>query len=332
MKILLKNFENSFNKLAPGIFVAILIAISAQFLSNNYQVPAMLMALLIGMALHFLGEEGRAVKGLSFSSKTILQIGIILLGTRISIDLIISLDPNIIFIITLGVFLTIIFSILLLRAFDLDWKFGVLLGGAVAICGASAAMAIAAVLPRDEKSDKRLTFVILGVTVLSTLAMILYPILAKWLAMDEKNAGIFLGATIHDVAQVVGAGFSISDLAGETSTLIKLYRVSLLFPIVLIISIFVRQSSSIRNNVERPSLVPAFVLLFLFCAAINSLGLIPNSTRLFLSELSKWCLLIAISAVGAKTRLQSLKIIGVTPAFLIIATSTFLLVFILLFI
>lgn len=332
MKLLLKKFENSFYELAPGILVAILIAIAAQFLSNNYQVPAMLMALLIGMALHFLGEEGKSVKGLTFSSNTILRIGIVLLGTRISIDLIISLDPNIIFIITSGVFLTIIFGILILRAFDFDWKFGVLLGGAVAICGASAAMAIAAVLPKEEKSEKRLTFVVLGVTILSTLAMILYPILAKWLLMDEKSAGIFLGATIHDVAQVVGAGFSISDLAGETSTLIKLFRVSLLFPTVLIISIFVRQSSLINSNIKKPSLVPGFVVLFIICGTLNSFNLIPDLIRLFFGEVSRWCLLIAIAAVGAKTRLQSLKIIGLTPAFLIIATSLFLLTFMLLLI
>ena len=120
MKLLLKKFENSFYELAPGILVAILIAIAAQFLSNNYQVPTMLMALLIGMALHFLGEEGKSVKGLTFSSNTILRVGIVLLGTRISIDLIISLDPNIIFIITLGVFLTIIFGIFILNSSRFD--------------------------------------------------------------------------------------------------------------------------------------------------------------------------------------------------------------------
>ena len=332
MQVIFKNFENLLKDLAPGIMVAVLIAIAAQFLSNTYQVPAMLMALLIGMALHFLGEEGKSVKGLTFSSQIILRIGIILLGTRISADLMMSLDPSIILIITTGVFLTIIFSIFLLKAFDFDWKFGVLLGGAVAICGASAAMAIAAVLPKDEKSNRQLSFVILGVTILSTFAMIVYPIIARWLMMDEKIAGIFLGATIHDVAQVVGAGFSISDLAGETSTVIKLFRVTLLFPVVLVISIFVRRSSPIIKNVKKPSLIPGFVILFIICAALNSFGYIPNSIRLFFSEVSKWCLLVAIAAVGAKTRLQSLRTIGLTPAFLIIATSLFLMTFIILFI
>lgn len=331
MKRIYRYFEDSFNELAPGILVATLIALAAQFLSNNYQVPAMLMALLIGMVLHFLGEEGKSVKGLNFSSNTILKIGIILLGTRISFDLILSLDLSVIITITSAVISTILFGIIILRMFGFKWHFGVLLGGAVAICGASAAMAIAAVLPKDDNSDQRLTFVIIGVTLLSTLSMICYPILVNLLSMNEKSAGIFLGATIHDVAQVVGAGFSISDLAGETSTVIKLYRVTLLFPVVLVISFLVRHSRSSKKNLNKTSIIPSFVLLFIICALINSFGLIPYSIKIFFSEVSKWCLLIAISAVGAKTRLQSLQLIGLTPAFLIIATSLFLVAFIILF-
>ena len=303
------NFKIYFATYYSGVLVAILIAISAEFLSNNYDVPAMLMALLLGMVFYFLGEEGKCVKGLTFSSQSILRLGIVLLGTRISAELVLSLDFNTIIVITCGVLLTILFGIVILKVFGFDWKFGVLVGGAVAICGASAAMAIASVLPKNDKNDQRLTFVIIGVTLLSTLSMILYPILSSWLNMSDIDAGIFLGATIHDVAQVVGAGFSISNEAGETSTLIKLYRVTLLFPLVLSI--------------------PMFIVLFILCAVANSLGIIPQSIKLFFSEISKWCLLIAISAVGAKTKLKNLKFIGLTPAFLIIATSLFLMIFIL---
>jgi len=325
------NFKHRFITYYPGVLVAILIAISAEFLSNNYDVPAMLMALLIGMVFYFLGEEGKCVDGLTFSSQSILRLGIILLGTRISADLVLSLDFNIIIVITCGVLLTILFGIVILKTFGFDWKFGVLVGGAVAICGASAAMAIASVLPKNEKSDQRLTFVIIGVTLLSTLSMILYPILSNWLNMSDINAGIFLGATIHDVAQVVGAGFSISNEAGETSTLIKLYRVTLLFPLVLSISLFVRYSDSINLLASKPPLIPTFIVLFILCAVTNSLGIIPQSIKLFFSEISKWCLLIAIASVGAKTKLKNLKFIGLTPAFLIIITSLFLMMFILVF-
>ena len=161
MIILYNNYLSQFKEYLPGIFVATIIALAAKFISYNYQVPAMFMALLIGMALHFLAEEGKCVRGLSFASQYILRLGIILLGTRISFDLILSLDPYVIFIITISVFLTILFGIFILKSFGFDWKFGILLGSSVAICGASAAMAIAAVLPRDKKSDQNLTLLFL---------------------------------------------------------------------------------------------------------------------------------------------------------------------------
>jgi uncharacterized integral membrane protein (TIGR00698 family) len=326
------NFKNTFFNLIPGVIVATLIALSAQFLSNNYQVPAMLMSLLIGMTLHFLGEEGRCVKGLSFSSKKLLQLGIILLGARISVDLILSLDLTTLLIITLAVILTIIFGIIILKIFGHSWKFGVLVGGAVAICGVSAAMAISAVLPKDKQSNEQLTFVVLGVTLLSTMAMIIYPILVNLLSMNERNAGIFLGSTIHDVAQVIGAGFSVSELTGETATLIKLYRVTLLFPIVLLVSFFVKRiDHKNKKNLKTP-FVPMFIVLFVICALANSFNLIPDYLKFYLAGLSKWCLLIAIAAVGTQTRLQNLKIIGLIPAFLLITTSLFIMIVILILI
>ena len=158
--------------------------------------------------------------------------------------------------------------------------------------------------------------------------MILYPILTSWLNMDEKNTGIFLGATIHDVAQVIGAGYSVSDLTGDTATLIKLFRVTLLFPLVLIISFFIKASKIQKNNSSKTPLVPGFIILFILCLILNSLGAIPNSISYFLSDLSKLCLLIAVAAVGAKTKLQNLKVIGLTPAFLIVVNSLFLLIFV----
>ena len=312
--------------------MAILIAISAKFLSNNYEVPAMLMAILIGMSLNFLSEEGKCTDGLNFASKNILYFGIILLGTRINFDNIISIDPHIIVIIIAGVFLTIIFGILMLKIFGFSTRFGILIGGAVAICGASAAMAIASVLPKDEKSNERLSFVVLGVTIISTFCMILYPIISNYLDMNNKQAGIFFGATIHDVAQVIGAGFTISDETGETATLIKLFRVTLLFPIVLIISLIANKLKLINNIGTKTPLIPYFIILFIVVALINSFGFFPNLIKYFSSQLSNWCLLIAIAAVGTKTRLQNLKIIGFMPAILMVITTMFLMIFSLIFI
>ena len=315
----------------PGIIVALLIAIAAKFLANNYQVPAMLMAILIGMSLNFLSEEGKCVEGLNFSSKNILYLGIILLGTRIDFENILSINQNVIFLVILGVILTILFSILLLRVFGFQYRFGILIGGAIAICGASAAMAISSVLPKDDKSNERLTFVVLGVTIISTFCMIFYPIISNFLNMNEKSSGIFFGATIHDVAQVVGAGFTVSDITGETATLIKLFRVTLLFPVVLCISLMSYKLKLINDVEKKTPLVPYFIIMFICVVVINSFNLIPNNIKFISNELSSWFLLIAIAAVGTKTRLQNLKIIGFLPIFSMLLITIFLMIFIISF-
>ena len=311
--------------------MAVLIAVASKFLSNNYEVPAMLMAILIGMSLNFLSEDKKCEKGINFSSKNILYLGIILLGSRITFENILSININITFLIILAVILTILFSILFLRLFGFQYRFGILIGGAIAICGASAALAISSVLPKDERSDERLTFVILGVTVISTICMIFYPILANFLEMDNVSAGIFFGATIHDVAQVIGAGFTLSDETGDTATIIKLFRVTLLFPVVILISLLSYRYKSNNDFDNKPPLVPYFIIFFIIMVIINSLNFIPFYLQFYLNEISSWFLLIAISAVGTKTRLQSLRIIGFIPILSMITVTLFLLMFILVF-
>ena len=322
---------NNYINFSPGILVAVLIAVASKFLSNNYEVPAMLMAILIGMSLNFLSEDKKCEKGINFSSKNILYLGIILLGSRITFENILSININITFLIILAVILTILFSIFFLRLFGFQYRFGILIGGAIAICGASAALAISSVLPKDERSDERLSFVILGVTVISTICMIFYPILANFLEMDNVSAGIFFGATIHDVAQVIGAGFTLSDETGDTATIIKLFRVTLLFPLVILISLLSYRYKSNNDSNNKPPLVPYFIIFFIIMVIINSLNLIPLNLQFYLNEISSWFLLIAISAVGTKTRLQSLRIIGFIPILSMITVTLFLLMFILVF-
>jgi len=175
------------------------------------------------------------------------------------------------------------------RRLNRGWRLGLLTGGSVAICGASAAMAISAVLPKNEHSERNLIFTVLSVTVLSTLAMIVYPILAATLNFDDVTSGAFLGGTIHDVAQVVGAGFSVSDEVGEVATLVKLIRVTMLAPVVLIISLVVRnRMSELKVTGKKPPLVPLFVLAFLTFALFNSLNVIPKVAADFAGGLSRW--------------------------------------------
>ncbi|MEF9605592.1 putative sulfate exporter family transporter, partial [Paracoccus sp. PXZ] len=271
----------------------------------------------------------RTAPGIAFTARTVLRLGVALLGARISVDMLAALGPRAIALVVAGVVLTILFALLATRLVGRGWRFALLTGGSVAICGASAAMAIAAVLPRHEKSERDLVFTVLSVTVLSTLAMVLYPMLAAVFGFTARDSGVFLGGTIHDVAQVVGAGFSIGPEAGETATLVKLIRVSMLAPVVLCFSLAIRaRGLAGRDGGKAPPLLPGFVIGFLALAALNSLGLIPQAVSDFAGQLSRWALLIAIAAVGIKTSLGKMLEVGGGAIALIVAETVFLGVFV----
>lgn len=313
----------------PGLAVTGATAIAAQFLSDHYGAPAMLMALLLGIALHFLSEEGRCVPGIDLSAKKVLRIGVALLGMRISVDLLIGLGAGTILLLISAIASTICFGLLGAKVLGRGWRLALITSGSVAICGASAAMAIAAVLPKNEFSERNLIFTVLSVTVLSTIAMIVYPILAHAIGLDARATGIFFGGTIHDVAQVVGAGFSVSPEAGEAATLVKLIRVTMLAPVVLIYSLATRNIGGHEDASSRPPLLPGFVIAFLILAALNSFGLIPAAVSEAGSTVSRWALLAGIVSVGMKTALRRVLDVGGDAVALVVAETMFIALFIL---
>jgi uncharacterized integral membrane protein (TIGR00698 family) len=210
------------------------------------------------------------------------------------------------------------------RVFGHGPRFAFLSAGSVAICGASAAMAISAILPKDERTEERLVFTVVGVTLLSTIAMIVYPILADLMGLNSQFAGIFIGATIHDVAQVVGAGFSISEETGDVATVVKLIRVAMLAPIILVASIVIRRYVINGQADERPAIVPGFVVAFVALVALNSFELIPANIIAIAVELSRWALLTAIAAVGLKTSLKDVIDVGGAAIALLVVETMFI--------
>ncbi|MEM7425310.1 MAG: putative sulfate exporter family transporter [Pseudomonadota bacterium] len=315
-------YQQSVKPLLPGILIAALIALAAQFVSDHYGAPAMLMALLFGIALNFLSKEGPCKQGIGFASTKILRIGVALLGLRISYDMAASLGWTAVGLVALGVTATIVFGMAIARLFGHGPRFAFLSAGSVAICGASAAIAISAILPKDGRTEERLVFTVVGVTVLSTAAMIVYPILADAAGFDEKLSGLFLGATIHDVAQVVGAGFSVSNETGEVATVVKLIRVSMLAPVIVCAALVIRWiNMADTDKTDRPPLVPGFILGFLALVAINSTGLLPPQITSTFADIARWALLSAIAAVGVKTSLEEVIDVG-GPAIALLVVET----------
>ena len=325
---MLQKFGQNLDKLFvlfPGLLLATVVAISAKFISDHYGAPAMLMVLLIGITLNFLSQEGKCIKGIDFCASTILRFGVALLGTTISLELIIGLGASAIFYVFLAVSFTILFGLILAPVFKHTYGFAFLLSGSVAICGASAAIAISAILPNEDGKEEKLLFAILGVTVLSTVSMIAYPLIGSQLGFNSFEMGIFLGATIHDVAQVVGAGFSVSQETGEIATTIKLIRVAMLAPIVILSSIVIwSKTDSSQLKKERPTFIPLFVIIFILLASLNSMITIPENMLNVTSSTTRWALLIAIAAVGMKTRLQDITKVGKSAFSMLICQTLFL--------
>jgi len=316
--------------IGPGLALAAMIAMAAQFISDHYGAPVMLMAILLGIPFQFLSQESRTGPGIQFAARVVLRIGVALLGLRVSVEMIHGLGMEFILVVFAGVFLTIICSIVLAPMLGKDRLFGFLTGGAVAICGASAALAISSVLPKTEDSERNLSFTVIAVTLMSTVAMIFYPILAESLGLDARHAGVFLGGTIHDVAQVVGAGYSIDTETGDFSTVVKLFRVTLLAPIVFLGALALR--NQVPAGAKRPPLIPGFVLAFLIFAALNSMHLIPEVLVQLSDTLSRAALVTAVAAVGMKTSIGELRSLGGASVAMIIAQTIGLAVFVLAFV
>ena len=305
----------------PGFAVAATIAVAATWLSQHYAAPVMLFALLIGMAFHFLHEEGRCIPGIEFSSKTILRLGVALLGAKITVSQIVGLGVMPIATVVVAVVSTIAMGAVAARALGLSRAFGILSGGAVGICGASAALAIASVLPKNPEAERDTILTVVVVTALSTLAMILYPLIAVGLGLDHTQAGIFIGGAIHDVAQVVGAGYSISPRTGDVATYVKLLRVTLLLPVVFTIALTMRSATTSR----RAPPLPMFLVGFAALVAVNSLGLLSKPMVDAASILSRGCLVTAIAALGMKTSFKALATAGWRPVALMIGETAWIL-------
>ena len=314
--------------LTPGIALAGVVAMAATFVSTLHGGPQFLYALFFGVAFHYLSQDVKAKPGIDFCSRGVLRLGVGLLGARITAAQIEGLGWSTALIVIAAVVTTLMCGVLLGRKLGLTRAQSVLSGGAVAICGASAALAISAVLPREKEGDRFTLMVVVTVTVLSTLAMVIYPLIAKLLHLSPALAGLFIGGTIHDVAQVVGAGYTLGHEAGDYATIVKLFRVAMLTVVVVVVSSAFkkqREEAQARHAAgrapARQALVPWFLWLFVAMVAVNSLNLLSPVVLNGINDASRACLVLAISALGIKTSFAQLARAGWRP-FVLLAVET----------
>ncbi|HET9646061.1 MAG TPA: putative sulfate exporter family transporter [Burkholderiaceae bacterium] len=322
--------------LLPGTGLSALLSLAATFVSTLHGGPQFLYALFFGVAFHYLSHEPRSKPGIEFSSRTLLRFGVGLLGARITAAQIAGLGWSTALVVVAGVLTTMAVGLALGRRLGLTRAQSVLSGGAVAICGASAALAISAVLPREKEGDRFTLMVVVTVTVLSTVAMVLYPLVARAVHLPPELAGLFIGGTIHDVAQVVGAGYTLGQEAGDIGTVVKLFRVAMLTLVVVTVAAAFKRSreqaekehASGRTPARQP-LVPWFLWLFVAMVVLNSAGMFSHAMQDTLNSVSRGSLVVAISALGMKTSFQQLAQAGWRPLLLIVAETVWLAVLVL---
>ncbi len=297
----------------PGLALAGIASLAAAWLSEHYGAPLILMGLLIGLGLNFVGDNKRLKPGLVFASQTLLRIGIVLIGAQVTLAQFGELGLPA-FLALLGIMTgAITAGILAARLLKQDTLFGLLAGGATAICGASAALALWSLIGEKRIDQARFTLVLVGIFLMSAMALAFYPPIAGILELSDRQAGFLIGASIHDVAQAIGGGFSYSDAAGEIATIVKLTRVALLAPLIALFAVWLRvrvRSDGVASQSGPRFGIPWFIAGFLVLVLANSFFVFPavvvDNSRLGSSSL----LLISVTATAMNSNMAALMTQG----------------------
>ena len=319
--------------LAPGIILSALVAaigyIAAPFVAKAVPIPNMVIALVVGIALNPLAARPAVQPGMNFCVKTLLRWAVALLGLRVGLGEIAALGLQTAALIVISMVATV------MSGFGRSAGFGALVGVGTAVCGASATLATSTVVPEYKGKAADIAFVVVAVNALATLAMLVYPPLCIVLGFDAQTTGVMLGGTIHDVAQVVGAGYAVSEPVGNTAVIVKLFRVFLLLPVVLSVGWYFTRMGMRHGEAHVP--VPVFAIVFLLLCVLNSvMPLAPSWMPVYapiksvLVEISTWGLLLAIGALGLGTSLKTIiglgwrhvtTVLGATAVIFVVVTG-----------
>jgi uncharacterized integral membrane protein (TIGR00698 family) len=282
----------------------------------------MILAIVIGIAFHNLvGTPALAREGIKFGLRRILRLAIVLLGLQLTAAQVVEVGPVGIAIIAGTLAATFMLTTWFGRVISVDRKLTELIAAGTSICGASAVIATNTV---TEAHDEDVAYAIACVTVFGSLSMFLYPLLPGLLHLDAHAYGLWAGASIHEIAQVVAAAFQNGQHAGEFGTIAKLGRVMLLAPVVLILRRLAERRRA-RTGGSQPSgraPVPWFILGFVGLVGINSVIAIPPEAKAWIVTTTVF--LMSVAAMGLETDIGKLKAKGVRPLLLGAASAVFI--------
>ena len=286
--------------LLASIAVAIVSITITQFISFSTATIAIIVGMIVGNIFYsiFHAEESQFKSGVKFAEKDLLMFAIALMGINLNFTMLANLGVKTILIIVLGMVFTIFMGVLLGKLFKLNPKLSLMIGIGNGVCGSSAIAATSSIA-KVKSNDIGISIAL--VNLMGTIGIFLAPFLAHLLGFSDIQAGVFTGNTLQAVGQAVAAGFSISDEAGHYATVVKMGRVLLLVPLVLIL-IYIAKKESMKEAEEVSQKgkigIPSFILWFVFFSVIASLGLLPKEVEILISSVSHYITLIAMSAIG----------------------------------
>ncbi len=316
-------------QLGAGIILTSGLALLATFL---HTLPGLklfsplILAILLGILVrNTVGTPQVCQLGITFSLKRILKLAIILLGLQLSLEQVIDVGVVGLSIVTLTLIATFVFTCWLGKRLGVNRKLAQLIAAGASICGASAVIATNVVV---DGHDEDVAYAVAMVTVFGTASMLLYPLLPGLFALTPQAFGLWCGASIHEVAQVIAAAFQDGKVSGEIATISKLSRVMLLAPMVMglgLISARKQQNGKKLNLRQMP--IPWFVLYFLGMIILNSLNIFPEGAKAVVIQIDQFLLAISLAAMGLETSLLKLKQAGIKPLYLGAASWLFVSIF-----
>lgn len=307
-----------------GIFFVFIFALIATLLSElsffkNVGISALIIGIVLGMIYtnsvkKYFPEN--LEKGVVFCTKTILRLGIILYGFRLTFQNLQDVGIQGILISLLIVFSTFIFGYIFgTKVLKLDREITILTSAGSAICGAAAVLATESVLKSPAYKS---AIAVSSVVVFGTIAMFLYPFLYKLgiLGFSEENMGIYIGATLHEVAHVVGSADALGVNVSQNAVIVKMIRVMMLAPFLLILSFWLLKTAVKEKKEKTKIIIPWFAVIFIVVVGFNSFDLLPNKIVESINYLDNLALTMAMSALGMQTSFDKFKNVGLKPIYL----------------
>lgn len=320
-----KNLKFSILENYSGLFLAMGLAVTSVFLSNNIpyiHVGSSIIALLLGMTLRASFGVGDIYKpGLTLVSKKVLRVGIILLGTGLNFSQLLGVGKYSLFVMFFTLIAAFGSGYIFGRLFSINWKLSSLISAGTGICGGSA---IAALSPIIESDDSDFAYAISATFIFDVAMIVLFPILGNMMGLSDMAFGLWTGTAINDTSSVVAAGYAYSDNAGDFATIVKLTRTTAIVPIAIIFSVISARLNR-KNSKEKVSikkLFPWFILWFIFASVLNTLGFVAPEVQSLFKSISKFSMIMALGAIGLKTDLKKMLNSGVEPMILGFIVST----------